>query len=110
MPSLLDRLGDTLLHFVPVMAMVVSNARHERFIKPQAGAMGLLGQLFFAFSQAGKLDVGAEIYVPHDVPFAWVAAGLGQMFAPMLSNNLQKRNYGLESRMTACCLTATVGN
>ena len=86
-------LGDFVVHFLPVYAMVMYHKREKKFVPPQAAAMGFLGQLFFAYSQAGKLDM-SQIYVPHDVSFAWLAALLGHMFAPMLSNNFLKGNYG----------------
>ena len=43
-------------------------------------------------SQAGKMDLG-DIYVPHDVSFAWVAVLFGQMLAPTVINNVIKRRW-----------------
>lgn len=86
-------LGDAIVHLLPAVAMIIWHKRHKKFVKPQAGAMAFLGQLFFAYSQAGKLDM-SQIYVPHDVTYAWSAALLGHMFSPMLSNNFQRGNYG----------------
>ena len=85
--------GDFVVHFLPVVAMIIWHKRNNKFVKPQAAAMGMLGQFFFAYSQAGKLDL-SQIYVPHDVNAAWAAALLGHIFAPMLSNNYLKGNYG----------------
>ena len=43
-------------------------------------------------SQAGKMDLG-DIYVPHDVSFAWVAVLFGQLLAPTVINNAIKKRW-----------------
>eukprot|EP00658_Telonema_sp_P-2_P043800 TRINITY_DN3169_c0_g1_i1.p1 TRINITY_DN3169_c0_g1~~TRINITY_DN3169_c0_g1_i1.p1 ORF type:complete len:172 (+),score=36.80 TRINITY_DN3169_c0_g1_i1:139-654(+) len=68
--------GDNAVHLLPLLVLVRWLVKHEQFCRPQHGAFALLGQLFFAFSQGGQMDMG-QIYVPHDVPFAWAAVGLG---------------------------------
>merc|ERR1711924_133260 len=47
----------------------------------------LLGQVHFAYSQAGCLDVG-KIYVPHDVSAAWWSAILAHIVGPSFINCL----------------------
>jgi hypothetical protein len=104
-------LGDQIIHTMPVLALMHWLVKHERYIRPQHGALSLIGHLFFvrpslpsnhnadcshvlmwllttsnfsqAYSQAGQLDVG-KIYVPHDVTFAWTAVGLGHLLAPAI--------------------------
>lgn len=84
--------GDLFVHLAPVVTLMYYLTKHKRWVRPQHGAMALLGQVFFAYSQAGKLDCG-EIYVPHDVAYAWTAGALGQLLAPSIVNNCIKQNY-----------------
>lgn len=79
-------LGDQVIHLLPVIVTGISLKRHKRFLRPQHGALSLLAQLFFAYSQAGKMDMG-DIYVPHDVTAAWTSGFLGQLLAPTVINN-----------------------
>ena len=60
--NMIHILGDQVIHTLPVVVIAISMIRHQRFARPQHGALALLGQLFFAYSQAGKMDLG-EIYV-----------------------------------------------
>jgi hypothetical protein len=85
-------IGDQIIHTLPCIVIGISMMRHKRFARPQHGAFALLGQIFFAYSQAGKMDLG-EIYVPHDVTFAWIASLFGQLLAPIVINNAIKRRW-----------------
>jgi len=50
--------GDQLIHTFPAIYMYWYCAfRHKKMINPQHGAFAFIGQLFFAYSQVGKLDV-----------------------------------------------------
>lgn len=80
-------IADTIAHFVPIIAHGVSIYRRGHFVPQQYGAFSLLGQLHFAYSQAGELNV-AKLYVPHDVNAAWWSATLGHLLGPSLMNCL----------------------
>ena len=41
-------LGDTLIHTLPPIVLGISMIRHNRFARPQHGALALFGQIFFA--------------------------------------------------------------
>ena len=51
-------LGDMLIHFAPVVMLGNSIVKNRQFVRPQHGALALLAQIFFAYSQAGKMDLG----------------------------------------------------
>jgi len=80
-------LGDFAVHTMPALVLISWCVRHKRRIKLQHGLLALLGQLHFAYSQAGNLDLGG-IYVPHDGNAAWMSAVLAQSLTPFLVNVL----------------------
>mmetsp|Transcript_38383 Transcript_38383/g.75572 ORF Transcript_38383/g.75572 Transcript_38383/m.75572 type:complete len:272 (-) Transcript_38383:124-939(-) len=94
-------IGDQVVHLLPALVLAQVLVRHRKFVKPQHGGFALLGQLFFAFSQAGKLDLG-EVYVPHDTISAWTAATLGQLFSPSLINNAIQKKYVAAAQSFLC--------
>lgn len=85
--------GDQLMHTLPMLYMTYYCVVHHLAPRPQHGSLALLGQLFFAYSQAGQLDVSDVYGIPHDTTAGWVATVLGQLLAPFWINFLIKKNY-----------------
>ena len=50
-PEPIYHLGYQLIHSLPVVVLVRWLVKHRRFVRPQHGALSLVGQLFFAYSQ-----------------------------------------------------------
>lgn len=80
-------LADLFIHEMPALVLISWCVRHKRRIKLQHGLLAWLGQLHFAYSQAGQLDLGG-IYVKHDTDFAWLSVFLAQTLTPFLVNAL----------------------
>mmetsp|Transcript_17401 Transcript_17401/g.21424 ORF Transcript_17401/g.21424 Transcript_17401/m.21424 type:complete len:262 (+) Transcript_17401:94-879(+) len=85
-------LGDQIFHVAPFFVLTRWLLKHKQELRPQHGAFALLGQFFFAYSQAGKMDVG-DVYVTHDYMWCWLAGALGQLTCPFIVNNLIKGSH-----------------
>merc|ERR1712032_519940 len=57
-------LGDFAVHTMPALVLISWCVRHKRRIKLQHGLLALLGQLHFAYSQAGMSAVLAQSLTP----------------------------------------------
>ncbi|EER13946.1 hypothetical protein Pmar_PMAR002746, partial [Perkinsus marinus ATCC 50983] len=56
------------------------------------GIVGIMAQMFFAYSQAGTLNV-AELYMPHPAKRAWLASLLGQLLGPLLATAIVDKKW-----------------
>lgn len=84
--------GDTLVHFMPAVILGYYLVSRQKFVRPQHGWFAVLGQVYFAYSQAGGLDVSG-VYRPHDAVMAWATGVLSSVFSPFIINNLIKKRY-----------------
>ena len=102
-PRYIYYLGDILLHYAPAVILSYYMISRQKFVRPQHGWIAILGAVYFAFSQAGKLNVSglfssfiisyADIYVAHDWNSAWAGNLCAALFSPFFVNNAIKKHY-----------------
>ncbi|KAF4738370.1 hypothetical protein FOZ62_023838 [Perkinsus olseni] len=83
---------DHWVHTVPVLLMTCLVVRSGRRPLMTNGVVGMMAQMFFAYSQAGTLNV-AELYMPHPAKRAWLASLAGQLLAPLLVTAIVDRKW-----------------
>lgn len=74
----------------------------KKFVRPQHGWFSVLGQVYFAYSQAGKLDVSG-VYRPHDALMSWSGGILASVLSPFIINNAIKGRYNRAITFTILC-------
>lgn len=93
---------------MPVVLMMFLVIRSGRRPLMTNGIVGIMAQMFFAYSQAGSymsdtlqcrilffigtLNV-AELYMPHPAKRAWLASLLGQLLGPLLATAIVDKKW-----------------
>ncbi|KAF4676200.1 hypothetical protein FOL47_006591 [Perkinsus chesapeaki] len=83
---------DHWVHTVPVLLMSYLVVKSGRRPLMTNGIVGIMAQMFFAYSQAGTLNV-AELYMPHPAKRAWLASLAGQLLGPVLITGIVDRKW-----------------